>query len=218
LNATINVNIIDINPENHTVLANVTVILHNFPHNDTTNILVKFENDENYEVNCSRIGNPVNGLYEYKGKIDGKYWYLATNGELYPFDFNFVSFKLNPDYLFGAVNGTTYGPNLQYSLNIIGGAVNYYGFHWKDFHSMWKTFPTPSGERFMVVFQRSEQSPQYMIFIPLIWILTLITSIPLLTTNKKIKIEFYSAMLVFAPVFIFTIQGFIPPRSSFINS
>jgi len=211
---TMYVQISEINPANHTVLANVTLYMHNFPENMTTNVLVRFENDDSYEVNCSRVGDPVNGTYDYKGEIDGKYWYLVTYGELYPSDLNFVNLKLNPDYLVGSINGTTYNPNWKYSFNVVDGAVNFYGFQWADFQNTWTTSPVNSGERLIIYFQRKELNPQYLIIAPLVWFLTLVASLPLLSANKTTKIQFYSSILVFAPIFIFAIQNFIPPRNS----
>ena len=214
LNVTMYVQIGDINPTNHTILANVTLYLHNFPENSTTNVLLRFSNDDSYEVNCSRINEPSNGTYDFKGEINRKYWYLVTYGELYPSDLNFVNFRLNPDYLVGSTNGITYRPNWNYSINVTESAINFYGFQWADFQNTWSTSPVNSGEQLIIYFQRQELSPQYLIIVPLIWFLTLVASIPLLSVNKNTKIQFYSSMLVFAPIFIFAIESFIPPRSS----
>jgi hypothetical protein len=139
----------------------------------------------------------------------------VTYGELYPFDYNFINLKLNAEYLVGAINGTTYNLSWKYSLNVVEGTATFSGFRWKDFLNTWTPYTKPSGERLIVGFQRSEQNLQYLIIIPLMWFLTLVAFMPVCIGKKKSAVfQFYTSMLVFAPVFIFAIQSFIPPRNT----
>jgi hypothetical protein len=207
----VNLQVLDINPENYTIFASLAVEIYNYPKN-SNQIVLSFLNDDEYEINCSRVN--TNGAIYYTGKLEPRYWYLTTFGELYPFDFNQAILKFDQAIFCYEPDLADSEPNFHYTLNITDSTVNFDGFQWTDYLKNWQVSTVNSGNQLAIYFQRIQQNAQYTIIIPLLGILIVMTSMPALSSNKKIKIEFYSSMLFFVPVFIFTIQGFIPQRSS----
>lgn len=212
VNVDLQIQIFEVNPENHTILANISMAIHNYKEN-ADYLVIKFLNYDQYDVKCSKNAEPDGAIY-YTGKLEPKYWYLITNGELYPFDFNVVNLKLSPEYIIEESNGTTFTSNYQNTLSIRKATVNFNGFQWTDYLNNWAVVPVNRDNQILLYFQRLTLNSQYTIVIPLIWFLTIVAAMPILTLSKNIKITFYTSVLFFAPVFIFTVQGFIPQRSS----
>jgi hypothetical protein len=207
------IEISDVNFENHTVLADVTFRIHSFPENTTTKVYAKLDDIDLNMVECSRAGGLVNGTYDFQGEAKGTKWYLNFYGELYPFDLNYVVFRLYPSLEY-EINDTIYGLDYPISFNTVEQQVQFSGLLKANLENTWQIKPVIEGGEITILLLRIEYVSQFLIIVPLFWFLTLVASVPILSNVKNTKIQFYSSVLVFTPIFIFAIQSFIPPRSS----
>jgi hypothetical protein len=83
-----------------------------------------------------------------------------------------------------------------------------------DLTNNWKIESKIQGEFLNVMFNRNSLTVSLIIMTPIAWLFTLAVFAPSLIEDWKTRIELYSALIVFTPMFIFAIQSFIPARGS----
>ena len=217
---TMYVSITQVNLENHTVLANIDLDITGVSSIEIggvqqvpDTVYVTFDDINLDKTNCSLSHNLGNGTYTYSCSLQGKYWYLYSYGELYPFDLNYVAFKLYPTLSY-EINNTVYGFDYPISFNVIYQQVQFSGLSKVDLENAWQIAPTIDDGQTTVSLLRGEYISQFLIVIPLLGFLALVSCSVIFTNNKNHRLQLYSSVLVFAPVFLFAIQDFIPPRSS----
>jgi hypothetical protein len=217
LDVTMYISIKDVDLANHRVLADVTLSIDGFLGTDADYLYVTFQDIDSYEVNCSHAGGIINGTHSFQGSVEGKYWYLNSYGEIYPYETNYVSFILDRNSLQYQINETRYGGiDWLYTFNFVNkqAYIQFLGLKKVDLDSTWTIANATDSPRFIVFLSRSETMPSFIIIAPLIVVLIAMILIPSFTNDRNAKITFYSAILVFSPMFIFAIQSFIPSRSS----
>jgi hypothetical protein len=213
INLSMQIEIISLDLENHTVVAKVSLTIENFPEN-ATKVYAMLDDINHDTVDCIITGGLVNGIYRFQNESSTETsWYINYFGQLYPFDIGYVNFRLYPSLEY-EINNTRYGLSQPISFNVLDEQVVYSGMADSSLVNTWQIEPINNGGEVTVNFVRYESVSQILVIVPLIWFLTLVAAVPLFTKNKKTKIQFYSSMLVFAPIFIFAIQSYIPTRSS----
>jgi hypothetical protein len=210
LNISFDVNIDGINLANHTLTADVSIEIESFPEN-ASDLQVKLNDISSDLINFSKAEGVVNGTQDFQGDLKGTYWYLNGQGQLYPFDFNIAVFQLIPNHVEYQINNSSYGS--QYTFNIVEQQVHFSGLSKGELESIWTISPSINGDKLNVKLDRNDPSAQLLIFSPLFWLLIVVASLPVLSSDRKTKLQFYSSIMVFAPIFLFAIQGFIPPRN-----
>ena len=208
-----------VNLENHTVLATLTLEIYGIQNLTLAGIsqkpnitCVQVSDSYNDELNCTFAHDYGNGTYSYKGTLEDVNWYLYSMGEGYPYDVNFIEFNImHLDFVIGDAK---YGASAfaNYSYNIVTPQVKFSGANYIDLKNNWQIDNRVNGEKLDIMFNRNTFMASLIIMAPIAWLLTLVTMAPSLIEDRKTKIEVYSAILVFTPMFIFAIQTFIPPR------
>jgi hypothetical protein len=221
LNADMIIEIKSVNLENHVMIADVDLVL-----SGVQSLIIANEpqipnfayvklNDINLDsLNCSLSSNFGNGTFAYHGTITDTSWYMQSIGEGYPFDINRVDFGVYRYSLEFTVNETRYGPDWQYLFNNNFRYVpQFSGMNTIDLKNTWIISSFTNDGVGTVLLQRNAFIPSFVILLPLFALLLVMIMEPSLNNNKSIKATFYSSILVFFPIFIFAIQGLIPPRS-----
>jgi hypothetical protein len=168
----------------------------------------------NDELNCTLAHDYGNGTYSYEGTLQDKNWYLYSMGEGYPYDPNFIQFNvLHLDFI---IDNTKYAANEfeNYSFKFLNPQVKFVGQNYIDLTANWQIENRIKGETLDVMFNRNTMIASLIIIAPIAWLLIVVTMAPALIEDRKTKIEVYSAIVVFSPMFIFAIQTFLPPRSA----
>lgn len=167
------------------------------------------------EINCTPYNEIWEGFsgganYGFRGEIQGTTWSLSGYGEAYPFDVYYVNFGLMKTFLSYDINETTYNP--AFSFNTTFTSVDHI-----EIPNIWSlSFRSPfniqqAGQDSLYI-GRNDLNPQFVILLPLFVLLTLVALSPF-SKDKNTKVSLYSAILVFAPMFVFAIQTFIPSRT-----
>ncbi len=211
----------DINLQNHTATVNLNLEVSGIK-NVTINgiskqpniICIQLGDSNNNEVNLTLAHDFGNGTYSYQGNIADENWYLYSMGEGYPYDVNAIEFRvLHLDYFIG---DTRYGATAfdDHTFQIGTAQSTFFGLNYVDLAGSWQIENKPNGEVLDILFARGDITPSFIIIMPLAWLLTIIVFSPTFTKDRGPKITLYSTVLVFAPMFIFAIQAFIPSRAS----
>jgi len=207
LKVTMNANIYDIDLENHRILADVWFTVYGFREN-ATSIYVRFTSIELYEVNCTLKSDYGNGTYSFGGHLDGKYWYLANHGETYPFDYGYIEFYMYNSVEY-SINGERYGIPDQITFNVSMDGM-FVGLKKVDLDNSWAIQPEKNQQTLKLV--RIDAYQQFLVLVPVFFIIGLVAALPSLSRNKETKIRIYMSILVFSPMFLFALHNIIPPR------
>lgn len=224
LNVFITISISDVNLQNHTIVADVDSLridgikpltVGGTPQ-EPNNITVMLDDINHDLINLNSYHNYGNDTYGAVGEIKNTIWYLYSRGEAYPYDINLANFRLYSNNLIYSINGTDYGSSTEfnYTYKIENSQVSFSGLNNIDLEGTWEKIIQYNGQQLDVYLVRNASLPSFIIMLPIFWLLVLIIVIPNLCEEREIKIPIYSTILVFLPIFLFAIQGFIPPRSS----
>jgi hypothetical protein len=209
------------NWENHTALATVNFELIGI-RNVTLNGVLKLpsiiylqtSDSNNDEVSLTLAHDYGDGIYSYTGVLDNRNWYLYSMGEGYPYDVYAVELRVQQlDFCFG---NERYDASMltNYSVNMGAVPSEFTGQDTAELKNTWQIENKPSNAVLDVLFARGDITASFIIITPLIWLLTIIALAPAFTKGRNTKITVYSSILVFAPMFVFAIQTFIPQRST----
>jgi hypothetical protein len=216
------IHVTDINLQNHTVTADITFEIHGLKPlivegslQEPRNILFTLD-DMDFDVVSGDCQTDENGTCSAYGFIKGTNWYLSTKGEGYPFDMNLFVFGLANNNILYSINGTNYVTYIQlnYVCDWINQSIDFRGINTIDYENTWHTRIQVDGQQFYVLLNRNGDLGLYLTLIPQFFLIGLAIVVSNISVQRKNKIEFFTAILVFAPMFIFSIQTFIPPRIS----
>jgi hypothetical protein len=228
----LNILITDINLENHTLTADVSLQMDGLQlltfgdtPQKTDNITVRFDNIGYNDLSAEGFSNYGNGTFGISTTAHKASWYLISKGETYPYDVNYAVFEIADNNFLYSVNGQPYGATSQYNytyqINYVH--VDFSGPNRIDLIRTWQInwqvgttgnyFNYPYGQELNVYLTRNGSVPSPIIMYPVIALLFLTLAISLMSGRKNLKINFYTAVLVFSPMFIFAIQSFLPPRA-----
>lgn len=220
LNLKCYVDISDVNLENHTVIATIDLEIYGIENLTLSGIsqkpsitCIQVSDSNNDELNCTFAHDFGNGTYSYRGILKNAQWYLYSMGEGYPYDLNFLEFNVvNLSFFIGE---TKYGASVfgNYSFDILTPQVKFVDVQDTDLRNNWQIDHRINGENLDIFFNRNTAMVLLIIMAPIAWLLFFVTMAPSLIDDRKTKIEVYSAILVFSPMFIFAIQNFLPPRA-----
>jgi hypothetical protein len=210
-----------LNFENHTVTATLDLEIYGIQ-NQTIGgvsqkpnfIILQVSDSYNDELNCTFAHDFGNGTYSYRGILEDANWYLYSYGEGFPFDPNYLQFNIiHMDFTIG---NARYGASTfeNYSYNILKPKVEFSGINNIDLTNNWRIDFKINNEFLDVTFNRNSLTATLIIMTPLAWLLFLSAIAPSIIEDRKTRIELYSALLVFTPMFIFAIESFIPARGS----
>jgi len=200
--------------ENDTANIDVNLWIRNFPI-DASIVYVQFQSLEHYEVNCNRIGGGAPNRYQFQGKLEEKSWYLDGIGELFPFDYYVLEFMLYPYSIQYEINGTICGMRyLNYTFVEEQTHVDFAGLFRPRLKDQWEILRYSTNTTYYVYLFRKGEMPSLQFLVPMFLIQLLVVLVPSFTNDKSIRIRLFSSLLLFAPMFIFTIQNFLPYRST----
>jgi hypothetical protein len=210
-----------INQENHTVTASLNLEIYGiqnltFAGKSTAPNMTSIQVSDSYndKLNCTLAHDYGNGTYSYEGTQKEMNWYFYSMPEGFPYDSNFIEFTvLHLDFL---VDNAWYGSSsfANYSFKFVNPQVQFTGVNLDELKNDWQIDNKISSEKLDVHFNRNTALAAFIIMAPTSWLLVIVTIAPTFIQDRKTKIEVYSTILVFCPMFIFAIQAFIPPRTS----
>jgi len=207
------VHIYDIDEEKKLANVSINVRVSNFPYEENS-ISVWLRSAGDVTVNCTNNGQTVNG-WIYSGKSDTTVWFLEGSGELFPFGSYSLRFKIQEVTYIGT-NCTLINEEHQ----AIFVDSNFYYLK-----NLWKTedvlLPISNVDALEMSFsvQRSDNefnNALLRFYVPTIACYCLFGSALILDPKRLLaeRLRIFLSIFFFVPVFLITMQEFLPYRTS----
>jgi hypothetical protein len=224
LQVAMDVNILSVNVENNFVVAQISLTINGIRLYHIGNVtevpsaiqVQVMGIEKTYDVNCTLSTDFGNDTFGYSGTITNTTLYLETHGEGYPVDPNLIRVMLYPEGLALTINGSQYGPEPEwnYHFRVEDQQISFTGVEATHLQNTWQIFPSPNGgELYVYLVRNSGWVPIMIINAPLGGLLLAAIFVTMICANKRLKTEIYLTILISCPVYLFSVQTFIPPRN-----
>ena len=207
----INVKVIDVDLTNMYARVLVRIQTLNFIRN-ASNILINIIGINNPTINCSYVASG-----QYVGDSNELDWYVDGIGDVFPYDFYTLHFKID-DSIRYISNNTTYYLMDKPEIEICEYSTAYF-----DGMKAWllkDTWESPSlvlpskisNSTFDVFLIRKSYAPSLLFLTPFILSELIMLSCILLKPKIGHQLSLYTALIVFSPLNTLAIQQFLPHR------
>lgn len=206
-----NVNIIDVDLTSMYARLIVKLQLLNFP-NNASNILINIVGYKYQTINCSFIG-----AGQYEGISNELEWFLDGIGDMFPYDYYSLHFKIDNNLRYISNNITYY---LVDTPEIV---INEYSTAYFEGMKAWLLKDTWESSNLVLPFKisnlnfdvfliRRSYAPSLLFIAPFLLSELIMLSCILLNPKIDHQLSLYTALIIFSPLNTLAIQQFLPHR------
>lgn len=166
-----------------------------------------------YEITLNRAASG-----DYEGVAHEVLWYVRGVGEAFPYDYYILDVNIDPDSLRYTIGAQTYELSEYVVVYSQGCSAGFLGVERVRLDNTWSIEGQTDGSGFQVYLLRRSAVFYFKFIFPLYIVNLVIFLTPAFMAtnirNRSNNIRIYSALLIFAIGYLFTIQAYLPPRST----
>lgn len=204
--------ILDIFQNNRTAKVKVFLSFVNFPYNATqVNAIINGTGGTEVAFQCK-----TNGDQMYSAESNITTWFLIGYGESYPFDSYEMYFNLKVESVHFLSDNSSYRVDSNDVFNLTRNEIFIPDPERRFLRdTWWITTSAHSPTSFIVNVQRNWQPPTLKLILPIIACFYFLGGTMFISRKDlQSRMTAYISLFVFAPVFLMTIQNYLPYRSS----